>query len=310
MATPNKFFIKRAGDAITSSVTIATAGKMNPTQARFFVDSMIDQSQVLKDVDTIQMPAESYDIDSMAVGTRLLRMPGEATEPADIFTITTAKRTMVAKEVILPWDTSKAFIEDNLERGGEDHVIRLFGGQFGNDLADLAFNGDGATPGFLACNVGWVKLAKDAADTNKYDTAASTDYLNVVFPGMVDLLPAKYQPFLNAPGASGFKLWVPTAWAKAYKRQLQAKIGSLADQMTIQGGFVPYEGIDVVPQGFLTGAAMLVRPKNLKVGIHRDVSLDILWDGRTRLYKNTMDGRVDFEFAMADEIVIAWDVTP
>lgn len=301
----------RATDPISSEVHLQTSGKMPPEARKMFISAMVDQStDVMSKVDVIRgMKSDKLQLDVMKLGSRILRKPSApAAGPADLQVYTPEGRELSCETFISGWDVEVEWLEDNIEGdAGLDTINAEFASVVGNDIVDLAFNGDGTTSGFLACNKGWIKLMKDdSTSVNKVDIpAANVDY-EAIFGLMLAALPKKYHP-----KKALFELWVSVDAEEGYRDQLSARATALGDSAIQSDSPVRYKGMLVVPQAYMPDHVyMLIRPKNLKIGFHRDIKMDIQYIARKTKYEVTISGRADFEFAVAEELVIGYDITP
>ncbi len=96
--------------------------------------------------------------------------------------------------------------------------------QFANDTVEFAFIGDESDSNeFIGINNGWIKIDKNDADTHKYDTVSSTDYLNTVFPGLLSAMPNKYYSLYTQEDKSKIKIFCSPTVNRKYKQQLQAR---------------------------------------------------------------------------------------
>ncbi|WP_422444363.1 hypothetical protein [Thermoanaerobacterium sp. DL9XJH110] len=305
----NRTLIAKA--AITSA-DLATGGKLNPEQADKFIDYIVDQSAFLKDIRTERMTGPTKDLDFIGVASRIIRKGVEATEPTETAGIQTSKKQLNSVEVILPADISIGFLEDNIEKAGaEDHIARLLALQFGNDLTDLAWNGDTATPStdpfypFLSIDDGFIKLAKSSPNTHKFDTNGSTDYKGVVFPGMLNMLPNKYKA-----NKAELRFYVSPTVAEAYIEQLTTRQTAWADELLQTGNLPQYKGITIFPVDFIPDdVIVLTLRKNLATGIQRDFTNDRVRQPRKRIIEYTMTARTDAaQIVLDDALVIGYNL--
>jgi hypothetical protein len=305
--------IERATDPATSGTTLASAGKLNPEQADKFIQTMVEQSQnVLGRVTVDRMNLHTKYMDRISVGTRLLYAAAEGVAPAAMEVPTTARRTLVTKKVGLAFDFTTEFIEDNLEReGGRETLMSMLATQFANDVADLAINGDeGSGTPFLAINDGWVDIIKASAvggtGCQRFDTNASTDYKGVVFPGLRALVAAKYRDRL---ATDGWEFWVPPSIREGYLNQIASRVGDFADRALVDGQQnLRWDGIPVIAQGYLPDAhVLLVKPKNLHVGILRAMKVNMFYNQDKDQYEVRIYSRLDFELDTPEVNLIGYD---
>lgn len=145
----------------TTTVGSGTGGLLNAEQSDRFIDYMWDATVLGKQVRTIRMRSNDVDIDKVGVGERLMRGATEAVDTGVNAGATFTKISLTTKKLRLDWELSTESLEDNLEGEQlEDHIARLMATQAGNDLEDLAINGDTASADpLLKVFDGWRKRA-------------------------------------------------------------------------------------------------------------------------------------------------------
>jgi hypothetical protein len=158
----------------TTEVGSGGGGLLTPEQSNRFIDYMFDATVMMRDCRTIRMRSEVAEIDKVAVGQRLIRAATEAVDTGENAGVTFSKISLTTTKIRLDWELSRESLEDNIEGAGlEDHIARLMSTQFGNDLEDVAINGDtNSSNKTLKIFNGWYKLALagahvvDAGGTN------------------------------------------------------------------------------------------------------------------------------------------------
>lgn len=295
----------------TNDITGAgKGGRMNPQQARQFIQTIRAENQFLQEIRFVDMTGPEYDLDYLNISNRLIRRGVEGQEPTNTVGIQTARRKLQTIECILPVDISKSFLEDNIEReGAEDTIARMVATQFGNDLLDLAINGDvdysGVDEDFIRLDDGWIKKAKSPTyATHKVDTGGSTDLKNEVFPEMVDRLPEKWKA-----NKDNLRIVLSANDASRYARQVVVRETALGDDLLVSGRIPPFEGIRLRPVPYWPdGVFMLTFPQNLAMGVQRDFTVDREWKPRRRVVEYTLTNRIDpAEIVLDDAVVIAYE---
>lgn len=159
------------------------SGLLQPEQANRFIDYMWDATVLGSQVRSIRMRSNEVDIDRIGVGKRLLRGAVEATDTGENASVTFSKISLSTKKLRLDWELSTEALEDNLEGEAlEDHIARLMATQAGNDLEDLAINGDtGSSDPLLKVFDGWRKMAVNGGST--FATAKTDGAAHVVDHG-------------------------------------------------------------------------------------------------------------------------------
>lgn len=313
--------------AIDSSV-IASAGALNPEQANAFIDLVVSTNQIFQEVNTRRMNANTALLEQILISRRKLRLAQENTAPALADSVSTQKRSLSTKEVIWADDITLTFLEDNIERrGAYNHIVSLIATAFGNDLADLAWNGDESlaatitdnnsdnlddTTGlsqndhtFLRVNNGWLAIAN--AEVTAYDAASATKP-SEVFKAMRNLLSEQFKVL-------GPTFYVAPDIAEAYGDELATRTTALGDRVTLNGntglrwfGYRIYADPNLAKNGDIAQKILFTLPRNLTFGIQRTISLDAEWVPRRRAFEITVSARNDYEFAVIDPVVLATNV--
>lgn len=300
--------------AAVDTATLGTGGKMSPEQAKQFITFMKDYSGFLRQVNFINMTKTARELDSLEVNKRSMRRQKENQDNLATGAVTTSQRRLDAIGVIMPYDITFQFMKENLEGAGINTTLaKLFAQQFANDTVDLAFNGDEtkASDDFLSINNGWLKIALGDAGTHKFDTDASKDYLNTVFPGILSMIPGKYFQLYKDEDKSKIKIFCSHAVNRGYKQQLQERNTALGDSVLVSGKNVTYDGFEIYPVGFLPDNIQIATPfENLAYGIYGQ-SLEVYHDivPRKTRHEYTLLADFDMEIVNPDALVIASDLT-
>jgi hypothetical protein len=184
----------------TTLVGSAGGGLLNAEQANRFIDYVWDATALGAVVRKIRMTANTRDIDKMDLGQRIARHATEGVDDHINASPTFSKIQVTTEKIRLDWELSAESLEDGIEQANlEDHIARLMATQLGNDLEDLAINGDESA---VAGSDGYELLkAFDGYRALVLDGSASTsvvdfkgDYINrTTFNNMYKALPRKYK---------------------------------------------------------------------------------------------------------------------
>lgn len=139
----------------------AGTGLLAPAQASQFIDYMFDATVLGDQVRTIRMRSTEQEIDRIGVGRRLIRAAIEAVDTGENQGVYFSKISLRTHKIRLDWELSTETLEDNLEGEAlEDHIARMMATQAGQDLEELAINGDtDSTDKTLGIFDGWRKIA-------------------------------------------------------------------------------------------------------------------------------------------------------
>lgn len=199
-----------ATDTIQGSNPVGTGG-LTYAQADRFIDYMWDATTLGSLVRTRRMRAVEEEIDTIAVGARLVRGATEAVDTGENVRPTFGKLSITTKKYRLDWELSSESLEDNIEGEAlEDHIARLMATQMGNDLEDIAINGDtnSAVPG-IGVDDGFRKRAVAGAHVIDH----SGDPLNRdAFNKALKAMPRKYMRRRNGlrflTGSNAIQDWL------------------------------------------------------------------------------------------------------
>jgi hypothetical protein len=180
----------------TTTVGSGGGGLLAPAQADRFIDYMWDQTVLGKDARTVRLRANTAELDKIGVGQRIMRVATEAVDDHVNVGVTFSKISITTTKLRLDWELSSESLEDNLEGEAlEDHIARLMATQAGNDLEDVAINGDttSADP-LLKAFDGWKKQANAAGHV--VDAAGAT-LGKAVFNTALKAMPRYYKQRRN-----------------------------------------------------------------------------------------------------------------
>ena len=301
-------------DAITTGDLIGSGkgGLLNPEQAKKFITYMTDETAFLKDIRLEQMTAPEKQLDFMLIGSRLIRKAAERTAPSELAEIETRRKELRSTKVRLAADITTELTEDNIERAAaKDRIARDLATQFGNDLADLALNGDsaittGTDSAFLSIGDGFIKQAKASTDTHKVNTSGMTDYKEV-FKAMLDAMPNKFKP--NKPD---LRLYVSTQVADDYVDQLITRNTALGDTLLVSGTLVKYKGVTIFPVEYMPDDVLFLTERlNFASGVQREMKVYSQFNQRKDLTEYTMYFRADpGKIIWDDALVIGYPIAP
>lgn len=314
----------------TTEVAGGGGGLLNADQANRFIDYMWDQTVLAKEGRQIRMRSNTQDIDKVGVGQRLVRLATEAVDDGVNADATFTKVSITTKKLRLDWELSRESLEDNIEGADlEDHIARLMATQFGNDVEDLAINGDTALTSdpLLKSFDGFRKLglAGGTVKTNSGATITKST-LNTALKAM----PRKY---LQRRG--DLRFYTGSGIAQDYLQSLTALPGTPEDIVSgiIRGNQVAVEGNagSVVPFGFGVpvrevplfsetlagtysgatgnhGYVELTFPQNRIWGIKREVQIGSEYKIKKDAVEYTAYVRVGVQYENTEALVIVKDV--
>lgn len=314
----------------TTEVAAGSGGLLNAEQANRFIDYMWDETVLAKEGRQIKMRADTQDIDKVGVGQRLARLATEAVDDGVNADATFTKVSITTKKLRLDWELSRESLEDNIEGADlEDHIARLMAAQFGNDIEDLAINGDTTLTSdpLLKSFDGFRKLGLAGGTVKTASGATITrDHLNIALKSM----PRKY---LQRRG--DLRFYTGTGLAQDYLQSLSSISNTPEDIVAgiLRGNSVATEGSagSVVPFGYgvpvkevplfdeaLSGTYSgatgnhgyieLTFPKNRIWGVKREVQVGSEYKIKKDAVEYTAFVRVGVQYENTEALVIVKDV--
>lgn len=321
--------------ALIQKAAIATAagGQLSTEQSKQFFDLVVAQNSLLQKIQTVQMVAATYQLNTIDIAARVMRAATEATDPAFTQGVTITPRTLTAKESILPYDVSFSFLEENIEgANAEAKINEMFAKSFGNDLLDLAVNGDEAlaatitdtnpadgaddTTGlsqndhtFLRQNDGWLKLMRADSAVNDVTLTASITSWKTEFKKMLAAMPNKWKS-----NPAELVLLVSPDTETGYRDELAGRATALGDEYSIKNRIAQYQGVDVVAVPFFPGTGtshyptgpivVLTKYKNLAIGVGRELRVGRQISERKRVVEYTITTKADFNYVSGNMVVL------
>lgn len=315
------------------SADLASAGKLNPEQARQFLDYVVDESVLLGMIDAGSSNADTVYLDEIAISNRRMRTGVEGQAPTVANAVSTARRTISMKEFVWAEDISRNALEDNIE--GQQlraHVARLLARAFGNDTEDLAIKGDTSlaatitdanadgkddTTGleqndhdFLRQLDGILRTASQDANVLKHDAGAGPDPdVKTTLRRMLATMPSRFR-------ALPLTYFLDPDTALAYADLIADRQTGTGDQALVNGlPVLRFYGYRIVPVPYMTHErldigryALLTVPENLAVRFQRNVTLEAEWRPRTRLVEFTITARWGVNYKKSGLIVLGTNV--
>jgi hypothetical protein len=311
---PNANFGVTTGPNAVNPTGVA-GGILNPEQARRFIDYVWDATVLAQDGRKVTMRANTMELEKVNVGERVIRAASQALGEYTNAGATFTKVELTTKKIRLDWEVSTEALEDNIEGSAlEDHLVRLMTNAFGNDLEDLAINGNGGVDPFLGIMDGFVNQVTTGGDAHEAAVDLTYGWTPQVMQEIVYALPRKYRAI-----KSGLKFYAGTDVFAS----IVEKNGTLADaiaeafagnaagtpanrQAYLDGGAQTFGGarttrvlgIDVqeVPY-YPADYAELTFPQNRVWGFQRDITVN-------REYKPKKD---TIEYTIFVRFGITWE---
>jgi len=298
-------------------------GILRPEQARRFIDYVWDATTLAQDGRRVTMRANTMELEKINVGDRVIRAANQGVSTYTNTGATFSKVELTTKKIRLDWEVSAETLEDNIEGAAlEDHLVRLMTNAFGNDIEDLAINGDGSTGSFLSIMNGFINLEKTSPSVSSGNNPGSahevinstlvgsntafTDWTTERLQALILAMPRRYRAITN-----GLKFYAGTdTFANIVKNNatVYSTIGSTentrnefigganqtfggARQTRVLG--VPVLEVPYYPAGFVD----LTFPQNRIWGFQRDITVNRFYVPK----KDTVEYTVFVRFGIAWE---------
>jgi len=279
----------------------SNGGYLNPEQSDRFIDLVLNQPTILREVRTVRMSSPVRLIEKVGFDSRILRAApasGTTLTAGERAAPTTSKVTLTTKELMaevhLPYDV----LEDNIEHSNfEETILRNMASRTATDLEELLITGDTASGDtYLATMDGLIKQATShVVDVGGGSSAMGKAILKA---GLL-LMPDKY-----LRNRSAFRFWVSPANELHYRDEVADRETTLGDN-TLEGFRPTYAyGIPVVSAALMPAdKCILTHPQNIIWGVQRQISVETDRDIRARTYIIVLTLRVDMKFETEDAVV-------
>lgn len=319
----------------TTNVGEAAGGILNAEQSDRFIDYMWDETALMREVRMIRMRADTVEIDKANVGRRLARKATEGVDTGENADVVFTKVSVTTTKIRLDWELSNEALEDNIEGMGlADHVAYLMATQFGNDLEDLAINGDTASADPLLKSFdGFRKISKARGAWLPATTPANGLELPV-FNKALKNIPRKYlarkkdlrfytsagliQDLLASGGLQGRETAIGD---EVIYDQAGRSVFGAGGEINLRPYGVPIREIPLMSEGFAVdgddgdanptpshGYVELTFPDNRIVGIKREVKILRRYDHKKDTWEFTAYVRVGVQLDNEEAFVGIHDV--
>jgi hypothetical protein len=296
--TENRTLLQKADLALSDLLT--NGGALQPAQAQKFMRLLIDESVILQQATVVPMRAPKQLIEKTRFGSRVLRAGNENTAlgAADRTKPDLGKVELDAQLFKAEVRLDNEVLEDNIEGGNfKQTVMQMLSEAISRDMDEVIVKGDTTSAdSFLAKFDGMLK----AATSNIVDcgtTAISRTHLK----NMLKTMPS---PFIRDKKALRFFTSIDAEID--YRDALGDRATIAGDKFTTEDAPVMYSGVPMVsvplfPENLGGGTnetnIVLTDPKNLTVGIWRDIKIETAKDVSAGTFIVVATLRFDFKYA-------------
>lgn len=301
---------------------LSTGGELNAAQANRFIDLLLEDTVVSKEARVERMNSPKQKFEKIGFDSRIMNAATDGTDPGAgaESTPTTEMVTLTTAEGIAIVKVSYNTLEDNIERGRlADHIVESMANRAGLDLEELYINGDEAGSGWLGLNDGILALAT----TNVADKSGADDTSDQA--DWEDVVAAADEAFLALPkkylrNKREWRYYVHEDVEYQLRQSLSERATAAGDRFLLDDAPVLLRGIPVVPVPMLpetaettagdgndsatTSPLVLVHPKNIVIGVQRQISIESDRLIRERALEYVATIRSDVEFETEDAVAV------
>jgi HK97 family phage major capsid protein len=292
----NQHYIEKADLSISD---LTSGGLLVAQQAKEFFEILIEESVLLGMSTTVPMTGPTMEISKMGFTSRVLRgaTEGVALSEADRSKPTLDKVSLSTKEFIAEARIPYGVVEDNIANGSfQDYAMRLIAKAVARDMEDVLINGDTTSSDALLSKLdGVLKQA-----TTLVQAAGGVRLTKSAMKLAVQTLPSR---FLRSQKNLAF---ITSKNAVIdYIDSLANRGTPLGDSKLVDAAAAEYMSYPVVPVpmfpenlgGSTNQTSMLfLDPKNIHVGIQRDVRVETGRDISAREFIIVTTVRFDVKF--------------
>jgi HK97 family phage major capsid protein len=294
----NRTLLEKADVALADLTT--GGGLLKPTQAQKFMRLLIKQSVLLQLATVVPMASPKQQISKIKFGSRILRpgQEGTALGAADRTKPDFSDVELDAKLFKAEVRMSDEVLEDSIERGElRQTIMEMMSDAIARDMEEVAISGNTAsTDPFLATMNGMLKQST----SNVVDAAGgvlSKDLLR-------DILKSTPSEYLRDKKAMRFLTSVDADLG--YRNTLAERATAAGDRLLEDDSPVLYSGVPVQPIPLFPEnlgtrnnqtAVLLCNPKNINVGIWRQIRFESDRDISEGTLKVVATLRFDVKFA-------------
>lgn len=284
--------LARRADLVLADLN-ANGGLLDAEQANTFIDTVMEQPTLLRQIRQVRMNAPERKINKIGFANRILKAAPQGTTPyqaddgtndryllaADRSKPTTSQIQLNTKEVIAEIRLPYEVLEDNIEgESFESHVMRLIAERAAIDFEEFALFADTASgDAFLALQDGYLKRMTSHVVNN-----ASAGVSPAMFQSGMLAMPQKY-----LRNVAQMKHIISVANTIKYRGKVAERATGYGDSMLTQGGPIFAHGVPVEAAPMLAAQGsgnqgIFTYPQNLIFGIQRQLQVETDKDIRSR----------------------------
>ena len=304
----NRTLLQKADLALSDLTT--DGGLLVPAQAQRFIRILIDEATVMPLATVTPMRSHKQLVEKIRFANRILRPGAEATALAagDRVKPDLSKVELDAKLFKAEVHLNNETLEDSIERDQlRNTVMTIMAEAISRDMEEVVLNGDtGSGDPFLAVLDGIVAQATSNV------VAAPGALTKGTFRDMMKAMPTEFRR------RKGDMLYMTSSNAELdYRDEVADRATVLGDEFLTRDAMVNYSGIGVKPCALLPEnlgggnetVALLTDPKNINVGIWRQIRVETDKDVSAGIVKIVATMRFDVKYTEELAVVKATGIT-
>jgi len=280
--TANQEFIAKS-----TVVTSLDSTALNYKEVNKFMELAYDSTDFLRGIRHETRTSAQGTIDKIGVTGRNLRPKAENVAATNTKAPVFPQVPYSVTPVVLPFEITEEFIRQTQRVRGqnaEDIILRHMTLNYGDNMQDIGFNGDTATPNtdpdydFLKINDGWLKLAKTNGNYLDWATLSTAEKTGILFE-LERAIPTRYR------SGGTFKFFMHPNTFSQRLQKLAEMDNSAAVQLQITGGVKKINSYDVVEVPHMKEGAILYTYQPNFVMVHTyDMQIRKTTEGREAIY--------------------------
>jgi hypothetical protein len=274
----NRTILEKA-DLVLSDLT-TLGGILTPAQAQKFLRVTINEGKMLKQATVLPMRSPKQLIEKIRFGSRILRPGSEATPlaPVDRAVPNLGRVELDAQLFKAEVRLNNEVLEDSIERGElRQTIMQLMAEAIARDIDELVVSGDtSSSDPFLKTMNGILKQStSNIVDAQNQRTNKTL---------LRDMLKTMPNPFLR--NKTDLRYFTSVDSEIDYKDSLADRVTMIGDRYIEDDAMASYSGVPMVsvpmfpetlgvPPNNNTTNIILTDPKNINIGIWRDIRLEV-----------------------------------
>lgn len=302
---------------------------LNRKQADRFIDLVVDESVLMKEVRVVRIDHQKGEINKLDLGN-IVTEGAHTTSRASTHTPTERVLTYDTEKYRSAFDLKTDFTEDNIEKAGiRDRLLGMFSKRIAIDVElaaiqgdDTLTTGDAATAenNLLGPNNGFQKILETIVPAGQQVDAAGAAPSKRLYYEMKRRVPSRYRAakpdyVFIAPSGPADKWSLDWSDRETDGGDAAMRFNNLKSRVQPGPWGIPMLEVPLMPEdlpyggGGTDGSQIWLTPlKNLVYFIQRDITIEFDRQPRQDMWEVTIHFRVDFQVENGDLVVMADNV--